>query len=144
MPVRAVLDTNVLASGLISHVGPPRRVVDAWLDGSFRLITSLYQVEELVHVLSFPRIAKRIRLEDPQVDLILAALLSEAEIVAGRVELPGATRDGKDDAIVACALEGKADFVVSRDQDLLVLGDYEGIRIATPRQFVDMLDLRDP
>jgi putative PIN family toxin of toxin-antitoxin system len=139
MPVRAVLDTNVLVSGLLTGGGPPPPIVDAWLEGRFVLVTSLYQAGELNHVLAYPRILRRLRLEDAEIKGILAALLSEAEVVPGRLELPGLTRDAKDDAVVACAQEGEADFIVSGDRDLLVLQEYEGIRVVTPRQFLEML-----
>ena len=139
MPVRAVLDTNVLVSGLVAEEGAPRRILDAWLDGRYTLVTSLYLVEELIHVLSYPRIAKRLRLDEEELFAILAALFSKAEVTPGRLHLPGVTRDPKDDAVVACAKEGKADYIVSGDQDLLILGEYQGIRIVTPRQFVEVL-----
>jgi putative PIN family toxin of toxin-antitoxin system len=139
MSLRAVLDTNVLVSGLISKGSPPSEIVDAWLDGHYTLVTSLYQVQELVHVLSYPRIAGRLSLEEAELDMILAALLTQAEVVAGKVELPGVTRDPKDDAIVACAQEGEAHCIVSGDPDLLDLGEHDGIRVLTPREFVEIL-----
>lgn len=139
MPVKAVLDTNVLVSGLLTEHSPPRQIVDAWLGGRFTLITSLYQVGELNHVLAYPRIASRLLLEETEREMILAALLSEAEVVPGRLQLPGVTRNPKDDAVVNCAQEGGADYIVSGDQDLLVLGEHQGIQVVTPRQFVDIL-----
>ncbi|HFD40497.1 MAG TPA: putative toxin-antitoxin system toxin component, PIN family [Anaerolineae bacterium] len=141
MSIRAVLDTNVLVSGLISEHSPPRQLVDAWLAGSYRLVTSLYQVEELNHVLAYPRLANRLRLMDAEVDLILTALLSEAEVVAGNLQLPGVTRDPKDDPLLAAAVEGRADYLVSGDRDLLDLGSYQGIQMVTPREFVEILNL---
>jgi len=139
MSVRAVLDTNVLVSGLVAEQGPPRQILDAWLAGRYTLITSLYLVEELTHVLSYPRIAERLRLDEEEVKAILVALLSQAEVSPGQLRLPGATRDPKDDAVVACAKEGQADYIVSGDQDLLILGGYEGVQVITPRQFVEIL-----
>jgi len=139
MPVRAVLDTKVLVSGLVAEVGAPRQIMDAWLDGRYTLVTSLYLIEELTRVLSYPRIAERIRLEEDELAAILAALLSRAELTPGRLQLPGLTRDPKDDAVVACAGEGGADCIVSGDRDLLVLGEYEGIQVVTPRQFMQAL-----
>jgi putative PIN family toxin of toxin-antitoxin system len=139
MPVRAVLDTNVLVSGLVAEQGPPRQVLDAWLEGRYTLVTSLYLVEELTHVLAYPRIAERLRLDEEEVEAILVALLSQAEVTSGQLRLPGVTRDPKDDAVVACAKEGEADYIVSGDQDLLVLGECEGIQVVTPRQFVEIL-----
>jgi len=139
MPIRAVLDTNVLISGLIVAQGPPRQILDAWLESLFTLVTSLYLVEELVHVLSYPRITERLRLDEPELAAVLDALLSKAEVTSGQLRLPGVTRDPKDDFVVACAKEGEADYIVSGDQDLLVLGEYEGIQVITPRQFVEIL-----
>ncbi len=138
--LRAVLDTNVFVSGLIGVNSPPRQIVDAWLDGRFTLVTSLYLVDELAHVLTYPRIVKRIRLDESEVDAILAALLSQAEMAPGELELPGVTRDPKDDAVVACAVEGEADYIVSGDEDLLVLNVYKEVKIVTPRQFMSILE----
>lgn len=141
MSPRAVLDTNVLVSGLIGGDGPPRQLIDAWLDGKYTLVSSLYQAQELSHVLSYPRIAARIQLEASKLNLILAALLSEAEIVPGRLKLLGVTRDPKDDPLVACTVEGKTDYLVSGDQHLLDLREYKSIRIVSPHQFVEILGL---
>lgn len=137
--LRAVLDTNVFVSGLIGLKSPPRRIVDNWLDGQFTLVTSLHLVEELAHVLGYPRIVERIRLEQADVDAILATLLSQAEVVPGELQLPGVTRDPKDDAVVACAVEGEADYLVSGDEDLLILDVYRDIGIITPRRFLEIL-----
>jgi len=139
MPIKAVLDTNVLVSGLLSTQGPPHQVLDAWLEGRYTLVTSLYLVDELIQVLSYPRIANRFRFAEVEITDILTALLSQAEVIPGQLHLPGATRDPKDDAVVACAVEGEADYIVSGGQDLLVLGEYQGCQVITPRQFLDTL-----
>ena len=139
MPVRAVVDTNVLVSGLISSDGPPGQVVDSWLEGRYTLVTSLYLLEELTHVLPYPRIRTRLRLQNSEIEVLLAALLSEAEIVPGRLDLAGVTRDPKDDAVVACAVEGAAEYIVSGEDDLLTLDPYQGISIVTPRRFIEMI-----
>lgn len=91
-------------------------------------------------MLSVPRLAGRLRLEPGEPELLLAALLSQAEVVPG-VRLPGVTRDPKDDALVACAREGGAQYLVSGDQDLLAMGQCEGIQAITPRRFADILGL---
>ncbi len=139
MVVRAVVDTNVLVSGLIAGQSLPAQVMDAWLDQRFVLVTSVYQVEELNHVLAYPRFTTCIRLEPAEVDTILAGLLLQAEVVPGDLALPGVTRDPKDDPIVACALEGQASYIVSGDGDLLALDAYEDIRVITPRQSIEIL-----
>ena len=52
-------------------------------------------------------------------------------------------RDRKDDIVLATAVAAGADTIVSGDQDLLVLGSYEGITIVSPRSFLETLDRRD-
>ena len=141
MSLRAVLDTNVLVSGLITDHGPPRQLVDAWIEGQYTLVTPLYQVKELSHVLAYSRIASRLRLSEAEVDLILAALLSQGQVVPGALHLPGVTRDPKGDPLVACAVEGAADYLVSGDRDLLDLGETNNTRVVTPREFVEILGL---
>jgi putative PIN family toxin of toxin-antitoxin system len=139
MRIRAVVDTNVLVSGLMSESGPPSEIVDAWLEGRYTLITSPYMVEELVHVLSYPRIRDRLRLERDELQAIVIALLAQAEVTPGQLPLADVTRDPRDDAVVACAIEGGAEVIVSGDQDLLALGTYRGIEVVTPRRFTELL-----
>jgi predicted nucleic acid-binding protein len=67
-------------------------------------------------------------------------MLTQAEVVPGALTLPGVTRDPKDDAVVACAVEGAAGFVVSGDEDLLVLCVYQDVEMVTPRGLVDILE----
>ena len=61
-------------------------------------------------------------------------------ITPGALTLPGVTRDPKDDPVVACAVEGGAGFIVSGDQDLLVLRTYKRVRMVTPRDFLALLE----
>ncbi|MCS7226458.1 MAG: putative toxin-antitoxin system toxin component, PIN family [Gloeomargarita sp. SKYB31] len=96
MPIRAVLDTHVLVSGLVAEGGAPRRIVDAWLEGRFTLVLSPYLLEELLYVLTYPRIASRIRLEEEDLEVLLGGLVSQAEVMEGMLSLPGVTRDPKD------------------------------------------------
>jgi putative PIN family toxin of toxin-antitoxin system len=62
-------------------------------------------------VLAYSRIRERLHLEDDELEAILIALLAQAEVVPGHLELPGVTRDPKDDAVVACAVEGQAEYI---------------------------------
>ncbi len=142
--MKAVLDTNVLISGLLVGAGPAARLLDAWLDERFQLVTSLYQIEEVLHVLSYPRITRRLNLSEVEVAAFAQSLLGRAEVTPGDLRLPGVTRDPKDDAIVACAVEGRAEVIVSGDEDLLVLGAYQEIAVLSPRAFLDRLEASSP
>ena len=83
MAIKAVLDTNVLVSGLVSSLGAPRQLVDDWLADRYILVSSLYLVQELTRVLTYPRIVRRLRLSQAELDAILMALVTKAEITPG-------------------------------------------------------------
>ena len=61
--------------------------------------------------------------------------------VPGALELAGACRDPKDDKFLACAVEGRAHYLVSSDQDLLDIKTYRGVAIVNPGQFLLALEL---
>ena len=59
----------------------------------------------------------------------------------GALVVPGTTkvnicRDPMDNMVLSCAIEAESEFVVSGDEDLLVLKEYKGIPIKTPRDFI--------
>lgn len=56
-----------------------------------------------------------------------------------RLRVPSVTRDPSDDQVIACAVAAPADYLVTGDDDMLVIGEHDGIMIVTPRQFLDRL-----
>lgn len=62
-----------------------------------------------------------------------------ADVLPALGALPSFTRDRKDDKFIACALVGQARFVVTADEDLLVVGKVETVRMITPHHFVAWL-----
>jgi putative PIN family toxin of toxin-antitoxin system len=138
--IRAVVDTNTLISGIIAPLGAPAQIVLCWQRGDFLLITSPVLLDELRRVLGYPRIAKRLGWSEDERGQFLESFEVLALITPGMQSLPGVTRDPKDDPVVACAVEGGAEFIVSGDRDLLVLGVYQGVRMMTPREFLALLE----
>ena len=138
--IRAVIDTNTLVSGLISPQGVPAQIIGHWQAGNFLLITSPTLLAELRRVLEYPRVAARLGWSEPERARFLNSLTTLALVTPGSLQLPGVTRDPHDDAVVVCAVEGRAAFLVSGDQDLLVLRQYQGVRMVTPREFLSLLE----
>ena len=66
-------------------------------------------------------------------------LIERSDITAGKQLLQAVGRDIRDDKFLACAVEAKADYIVTGDEDLLVLNGHEGIKIVTPRKFLEVL-----
>lgn len=130
--MRAVLDTNVLVSALLFG-GIPETVLRRGLEGGFVLISSATLLDELEDIITgrFAFARNRARL-----------IRDELEAVVDLVEpdrLPAVSRDPDDDHVLAAAVAGLADAVVTGDKDLLVLEQHEGVAILTARSFWDGL-----
>ena len=139
---RAVLDTSVLISAFLTPPGTPGSLLAAALRGDFVLCLSPEIVGETRTVLlREPKLQVRYGYAPIDVEAFLAGMLRVAEMVAPLPTLAGAVPlDPKDDAIVATAVAARADFLVTGDRrHLLALGTYQGIRIVTPRAFLDLL-----
>ena len=135
-----MLDANVVISALLRPEGAPGQVLDRFLTGqSFDLVVSPAILQELRRTLRYPRVTKYLRLSPDQVERRLMLLELLAETVAGARRIRVVAADPEDDKYLVAAIEGRAQFVVTGDRHLLSLGDYEGIGIVTPREFVSLL-----
>jgi putative PIN family toxin of toxin-antitoxin system len=91
----------------------------------------------VAEVLARDRIVKRTHMTDREQEQFISALIDHCDLTSGQ-DLPQAiSRDRKDDKFLACAVEGQADYVITGDDDLLVLQSFAGIPITTPRAFVE-------
>ena len=131
--LRVVLDTNVVLSVLLFG-GRLEFIRKAWKGGRLKLLFSEDTLEEFVKVLHYPKFG----LEDEEIDfLIYVEVLPYAEVVEKVVKIDKEIcRDRDDIKFLECAVSGKADYIVSGDNDLISLGEIEGIRIITPTELV--------
>lgn len=134
--MKAVLDTNVIISGLINSEGAPARVVDLWVNGSIRIATSLALIQEILDVIARPKF-KPLGTLNKRCDLI-KKLLERAEIVNPPQRLKIISEDDADNRVLECALAYSADYIISGDSHLLNLGDYKGIEILSPDEFLTL------
>ena len=139
--VRAVVDTNLVVSGLILNHGYPSQLVEALRQGRFLLVLSDVLLEEYRRVLARQRFAQRYGLTSQEVRDFLA-LLATAQRATPTRRLPVRVRDVKDNPVLATALGGKADYLVTGDEDLLTLDGHPKLphlRILSVRSFLDLL-----
>ncbi len=133
---RTVLDTNVLVSGTIVHHGFPARILASAASGRIRLVVSPYLLAEYLAVVQRPHIAKKYTNLRDRLDIIRRFIQANAISVSPSPINPVIPDDPEDDAILACALEAEAQYIVSGDEHLLQLGKFHGIKILSPRDFV--------
>lgn len=133
----AVLDTNVVISSLISISGPPVDILDAWRERSFVWVTSEELIRELERVLERPHVRKYVRSDEGEEFLRLIRQLARIVLPAQRIDF--LTVDPDDNRVLEAAVEGKADYIVSGDSDLLDLREFRGVAIVTPARFAAMV-----
>ena len=137
--LRAVLDANVFVSAAIRPDGPPGRIIEQFLrTDAFTLILSDAIVDEVLRAFAYPKVRRCLRRGlDPA--LWMEDLVLLADVVLETTQVPGVSKDPDDDRYLAAAIAGRASLVVTGDPHLLTVGEYEGVRVVTPRTFLDVL-----
>lgn len=137
--IRAVLDANVFVSAILSPRGVLAKVLTAWRNEGFHLVLSEAILEEIERVLRYPRIARRHRWSEEQLQCFIEDLAHLAIMTTGVIRLAVVNEDPPDDRYLECAVEGEAGCIVSGDQHLLELEEYLGISIFSPGAFLKVL-----
>jgi len=130
--VKIILDTNVFVSGVFFS-GPPYEILAAWRDGKVQLVISPEILEE------YQRVGETLGQRYPGVDLgpILDLLVVQGELRQAP-SLPESVCDHPDDdKFLACALASESETIISGDKHLLKVSGYHGIKVVTPRKFLD-------
>lgn len=139
--MRALLDTNVFISHLLTpgRGGSIQAIMEALLEGRFTLLLPDEALQELAETAANkPHLANKIT--PAQLALLRDLLQSVAERIAPIEEaIPSIGRDRKDDYLIAYAVVGEADYLVTGDKDLLVLEEIAGVRILTTVAFATLL-----
>lgn len=128
--LRVVLDTNVLVSGLAYPRGVPGRILAEWRRGSIDVVLSRWILDEMVRVL--PRLS-RVQLSGNEIRDLAESFLFLVELVDASGTHEPHLRDPDDQPVLQTLIASKADYLITGDKDLLVLGDR--YRIITPGEF---------
>ena len=136
--MRLLLDTNTAVSGLIWQ-GVPGQLIDEAALGRIQLISTEALLDELREVLQRPKFKNK----------MIEIFLTDEELFEGYADLVelvkpvaltnSVSRDPDDDQVLAAAIGGQVDLIISGDRDLLVLGNYQGIRIIRANEAISYL-----
>jgi putative PIN family toxin of toxin-antitoxin system len=127
--IRALLDTKTIVSGIIVPVGIPARILAAARAGTFEMVSGPALVTEALRTLNQDRIRNKYRLTPAQVEGVRILLEEKATLTVVSRQVQGVARHPEDDLILATALSGAADYLVTGDAQLLKLQEHEGVRI---------------
>lgn len=137
--IRIVLDTNLFISAILKPGSNPDIIIRAVKDEKVLLLMSDSICQEIFRVLSYPKIRKRLAASDEELKSFMQLLNAVAIMTPDTLVLPSLDADPDDTKYLVCAVEGRADFIVSGDHHLTDLGIYHGIRVVTPADFIQIL-----
>ena len=131
---------NALVEATLSDSGPAAAILAAWESRKIVLVTCEAIVLEYQNVLSRQHIRRRYpHVSSETTPQYVDAIRRFGHFVTPRSIPPIVSGDSDDDVILACALEGSADYVVTRDRHLLRLTEYSGVPILPPHAFLPVL-----
>jgi putative PIN family toxin of toxin-antitoxin system len=145
--ITAVFDTNVILQGILSSSGPAGECIQLLSNDGFRLITSEAAILEIQAVITRPKLVQK----NPQLrglipHLVLRNISAKAVIVDPPSIQFTVLRDPSDEVFLNLAIENTADYLVSRDLDLLHLmadsefaNAYPDLQIVSPVGFLEAL-----
>jgi uncharacterized protein len=141
--IRIVLDTNLFVSALLKPGSNSDLILHAVKDEKVLLLLSDKICDEISRVLTYPKIRNRLKASDIEIEHFLQLFRIVAVITPGVLDLPPLEADPDDTKYLVCAVEGRADFIVSGDHHLTDLLSYRGIRIVNPADFIQILSIND-
>jgi putative PIN family toxin of toxin-antitoxin system len=141
--MRVVLDTNILVSSTLALMGQPAAIMKALNDGLYELVLSESILDEYREAMGGPDVRKRFRYTDAQIEKAVQAYRELGTVVEPDLSVRVAP-DPDDDHIIGCAIAGEADYIVTGDKRLRTVGQYRGIEILSPAEFLLVLEREHP
>lgn len=144
MSIVAVIDTNVWVSAFLNPEGYPARIIEAGKHEGFLIVSAPPLLDELQEVLRRPRISKIRRSTEDEITHFVESVAAVVQLVPVLGEF-NRCRDPDDDIVLETAIRGKANYVVTRDEDMtrdLDLQEHLGrfnVEILTVQQFINLL-----
>lgn len=137
--MRVILDTNVLLSAFIRVDSKPYKLVQAWLDGRFELVSSAAQIEEITRVARYPRVRRYIAAAEVG---WLVNRIRDRALVIGRLPNVDVSSDPTDNFLLGMAEAGAADYLVTGDRSgVLAIGRYQETNVVTVGEMISKLEL---
>ncbi|MDO8445006.1 MAG: putative toxin-antitoxin system toxin component, PIN family [Deltaproteobacteria bacterium] len=141
MAVRAVIDTNIWVSSFLNPSGSPAKLRKAFAEGVFHAVISEAIIEEIADVLNRPKIKDKYGISESDIRELLVLIEERADhvLLSGDVTI---CSDKDDDLIMETAVKGKADYLVTGDNDIKLSPDVlafllnHGVTVVTAAAFL--------
>ncbi len=136
--LRLVLDINTIVSGLLWH-GNEFELLEKIESGQAHMLINPEMLAELHRVLHYPKINSLITKSGLADEQLFQKIISLSHLAIGPKLNIAMCRDIEDNKVLECAINGKADFIISGDEDLLALKEFKGIKITKTSDVLNML-----
>ena len=130
--IRVLPDTNILISSVFWR-GNPYEVIRRGILGEYQLVISAEILDEVVD-----KLRNKFHFPEESIQELIDILMTYCHVVEVTSKFD-TVRDKKDNKIVECAFDGKADYIVTGDPDLLELKEFRGIKIVKAKEFLEEL-----
>mgnify|MGYP001373355858 CR=1 FL=1 len=141
MPLNVIADTSILVSAFLFPESVPGQVMIRAMQGVYALHFSPIILEETRRSLRNPRLRKAYHYTDEKIEIWCDDLHDIGNAILQPLpQIEPTCRDPDDDHVLSAALVIDADYLVTGDKDLLVLGQYQKTRIVTARTFLTEIE----
>ncbi len=135
--MKVTLDTNILVSGTFWS-GDSFKILELIDQRKIELIISEEIIKEYYKVINSEEIIEKIKDKDLILNKSVQKIILNSTIVKPKEKFNIIKEDEEDNKIIECAIEGKADYVISKDNHLLKLKEFKGIKIIKPEFFLNI------
>jgi putative PIN family toxin of toxin-antitoxin system len=129
--LKVVFDTNVYISAILTSGTPRVVLLESLKREEIRILISEPILSEIERILRL-----KIRRPYGEIMTILIAIRQNTTLISPELEVSVIAEDEADNRIVECALQGKAQYIVSGDHHILSLKEYRGMKILSPTEFL--------
>ena|SRR3989344_312067 len=137
--MKITLDTNVLISATFWK-GNSDKIIEKVEKKDIELILSKDIIEEFARVLKYKEIQEKVKNKNLEIKRTVEKIISISKIIEPAEKLEVVEEDPDDNKFLECAKSGKVDFIVSGDNHLLKLKEFEGMKIITPKEFIKTIN----
>lgn len=133
--MRIVADTNVFLSGIFWKGNFSSQIIELWRDRKIELVSSISIIDELTKNLR----GFKIKMDEEIVQEWENTILENSLLVEPKEKIEIVKDDEDDNKFIEAAVAGKADYIITQDNHLLRIKEFKGIKILTPKEFLDVV-----
>lgn len=132
--MKIVIDSNIFISSFFWG-GYPREVFERVINGFDELFITDEIIKEIMSVMS----SSKFQADEVEINNYIKIIEKYSKKIVSKDVSKSISRDESDDKILQCGLDGNVDFIITGDKDLLVLKEYETIKIIKPKEYLDIV-----